>query len=53
MGIQSDKNISNINLLGPFSAVLLPLLGIARWLVRFFTLTEEDRLAAGIYLGDE
>jgi hypothetical protein len=53
MDIQSDKNISNINLLGPFSAVLLSVRGIARWLIRFFTLTKEDRLATGIYLGGD
>ena len=29
------------------------LLGIVRWLVRFFTLTEEERLLAGIHLNGE
>lgn len=53
MDIQSDKNIPNINRLGPFSAILLSLQGIVRWLTWLFTLTKEDRLAAGIYLDDD
>ena len=49
----SDKYISNVNRPGPFSAVLHSVLGIARWLIGFFALTEEDRLKAGIYVGGE
>jgi hypothetical protein len=53
MDIQADKFKSDTNRLGPFSAVLQTGLGIVRWLIGFFTLTEEDRLKAGIYLGGE
>ena len=51
--IESDKYISNLNQPGPFSAVLRAVMGILRWLIGFFTLTEEDRLTAGIYVGGE
>jgi hypothetical protein len=51
MDILSDKHASNFNRTGSFSAVSHTVLGIVRWLVWFFTLTEEDRLAAGIYVG--
>lgn len=50
--IESDKYISKVNQPGPFSAVLHTVLGIVRWL-RFFTLTEEDQLMAGIHVGGE
>jgi hypothetical protein len=53
MDIQSDKNISSINLPAPSSTVLFSVVSIARWLIRFLTLTEEDRMAAGIYLGGD
>jgi len=53
MDIQSDKYRSKINRLGSFSSILIPMLAIGRRLIMFFTLTEEDRLAAGIYLGDD
>jgi len=36
-----------------FSAGLPTMMGIIRRLIRFFTLTEEDRLKAGIYVGGE
>jgi hypothetical protein len=36
-----------------FSAGLPTMVGIIRRLIRFFTLTEEDRLKAGIYVGGE
>jgi hypothetical protein len=50
MDISTDKYKSNINhRSGLFSTVLHTLLGILRWLLGFFTLTEEDRLNAGIY----
>ncbi len=38
---------------GPFLAGLQTVRGVVRWLIEFFTLTEEDRLKAGIYLGGE
>jgi hypothetical protein len=53
MDIQADKFKSDTNRLGPFSAILHTGLGIIRWLIGFVTLTEEDRLKAGIYLGGE
>ena len=53
MHILSDKSISNVNRPGPFSAVLNTVLGIIGWLIGFFTLTEEERSMAGIYLGSE
>lgn len=51
MDILSNKNISNDNRQGPFLAVLHTGLGIVRLLIGFFTLTQEDRLIAGIYDG--
>ena len=51
--IESDKYISNVNQPGAFSAVLHNVLGIVRRLIGFFTLTEEDRLMAGIRVGGE
>jgi hypothetical protein len=36
-----------------FSAELPTMMGIIRRLIRFFTLTEEDRLKSGIYVGGE
>jgi len=51
--IESDKYISNVNQPGPSSAVLHTVLGIVKWLIGFFTLTEEDRLTAGIHVGGE
>ena len=51
--IESDKYISNVNQPGPFSTVLHTVLGIVRRLIGFFTLTEEDRLTAGIHVGGE
>jgi len=49
--IESDQYISNVNQPNSFSALLHPTLSILRWLIRFFTLTDEDRLKAGIYVG--
>ena len=51
--IESEEYISNVNQQGPFSAILHTVLGIVRRLIEFFTLTEEDRLTAGIHLGGE
>jgi hypothetical protein len=53
MDISTDKYESNSNRQSPFSAVLHTLRGILRWLIGFFTTTEEDRLKAGIYFGGE
>jgi len=46
INILSDKYIS---LSGVWNAVL----EIVRWPIGFFTLSKEDRLKAGIYMGDE
>jgi hypothetical protein len=51
MDISTDKYKSNTYRLGPFSTILPTGRTIVRWLIRFFTLTEEDLLGAGIYLG--
>jgi len=53
MDVSADKYKLDGNRLGPFSAVLITLLGIVRWPIRFFKLTEADRLKAGIYVGGE
>jgi len=53
MDISTDKYKSDINRSSPFSSVLYIMLGIVRWLIGFFTLTEEDRSKAGIYVGNE
>lgn len=53
MTTESDNYISNVNQPAPLSAVLHTVLGIVRWLIGFFTLSEEDRLAAGIRMGGE
>lgn len=53
MDISADKYRSNINQLGPFSAILYPMISIIRQLIAFFTLTEKECLAAGIYMGGE
>jgi hypothetical protein len=46
MGVLSDKNIA-------LSAVLHNMRGIIEWPLEFFTLSEEDRLKAGIDVGSE
>jgi hypothetical protein len=51
MDISADKYKSDGNRAGPFLAVLQTVRGIAGWLIGFFTLTEADRLKAGIYVG--
>ena len=53
IGFLSEKTILNVNRRGSISAILQPVLGIARWLVGFFIITQEDRLAAGIFLDGE
>lgn len=46
IGVLSDKNIA-------LSAVLHSRRGIIEWPLEFFTLSEEDRLKAGIDIGGE
>lgn len=53
MDISADKYKLVINQPGHILAVLHTMLGIVRGLLGFFTLTEEERLKAGIYLGGE
>ena len=53
MDILPDQNISNENQPRSFSAGLPDVRGIVRWLTGFFTLTDEERLAAGINLGSD
>jgi hypothetical protein len=53
MGILADKYKSDVNRSGTFSTVLHTIPSMVRWLVGFFTLTEAERLQAGIYLGGE
>jgi hypothetical protein len=49
----SDQSTSDANQSLPFSAALPAVRSIARWLTGFFTLTDEERLAAGINLGSD
>ncbi len=49
----SEINTANRNQTRPFSAVLPTVMGIFRGLSGFFTLTEEERLAAGINFGSQ
>ncbi len=53
MTISADRYKSDVNRPGPFLAVLHTVLGITRWLIGFFTLTEADQMKAGIYVGSE
>ena len=54
MDISTDQYKSMGNQSGPFPFVLYrTVLGIFRRLVGIFTLTEEDRLQAGIHIGGE
>lgn len=53
MDISADKYNSNGNRPSPFLVVLHNLQDIVGWLIGFLTLTEEDRLKAGINFGDE
>ena len=48
-----DQNTSNVNQPRSFSVELPAVRNIARWLTGFFTLTDEERLAAGINLGSD
>lgn len=53
MDISAKEDKSDINRLGHFSGALHTMLSIVRWLDRFFTLTKEERLKAGINLDGE
>ena len=50
MEILSDKSINRTD---PLLAIWNTVLDIVRWPMKFFTLTEEDRLKAGIYTSGE
>jgi hypothetical protein len=53
MNFSTKKYKPTINRLGHILAILPKALGIARRLIEFFKLTEEERLMAGIYRGGE
>lgn len=53
MEILADKYEADLERTEPFPAVLNAVPGIVKWLIGFFTLTEEDRLKVGIYFGGE
>ena len=50
MEILSEQSINRTD---PLLAIWNTVLDIVRWPMKFFTLTEEDRLKAGIYTSDE
>jgi hypothetical protein len=49
----ADKYKSDGNQPGFLSALLNSLLGIVRWPIMFFSLSDSDQSKAGIYLGGE
>jgi hypothetical protein len=53
MDISTEKNKANTNRASPFSAILQTIPVAFRRLVRFFTLTDEDRLKAGVNVRGE
>ena len=53
MDISADNYKSDCNRPGAFSALLHTLMGIVRWPIRFFTLTEADQVKADISVGGE
>jgi hypothetical protein len=53
MDILSKLNLSNVYQSPPVSTIVQAALGTIRWTIELFTLTEEDRMAAGICLDDE
>ena len=54
MDASADKYTSEDNSQSnPFLAVSQTVRDVLRWLVRFFTITEEDRSDAGIYFGSD
>jgi hypothetical protein len=53
MDISADKNKSDANRPGFFSAVWQAIGSLVRRLIAFFVLTKADQLKAGIYMGGE
>jgi hypothetical protein len=53
MEISSDKNQSDGSRADPFFTLSQTVRGFVKRLIGIFTLTEEERLKAGIYLGGE
>jgi hypothetical protein len=53
MEILAEKNKSDINSQSPFSTAMHTTPDIVERMIGFLTLTEEDRLRAGIYIGSE
>jgi hypothetical protein len=53
MEISGDKYKSDENRAGSFFSLSQIVRDLVRWLIGIFTLTEEDRSKAGIYLGGE
>jgi hypothetical protein len=53
MDISVDEHESDGNRPSPFFTVLRTIRGIPGWLAEFFTLTEEENVKAGIYLGGQ
>ena len=53
MEIRSEKPTPKINRLLSFSVGLTKVLGMFLWLIGFFRLTKEDRLAVGICMRGE
>jgi hypothetical protein len=49
----ADKSKSEVNRPGLFWAVLQTLGGLIREMIEFFTLTEEERLEAGVFIGNQ
>jgi len=50
MDILANRSKSEENRANPLSAVLHTILGIVWWPIRFFMLTEAERVKAGIYV---
>lgn len=53
MDISSNTNNSDINRSNHFLSISQIVLGIARQLICFFTLTEDEQLKAGIDVGNK
>ncbi len=53
MDMSSDQYQSKVSRQGTLSALLVTVLSLARRLIGFFMLTEEDRSEAGICVGCE
>jgi hypothetical protein len=53
MDISADKSKSDGNRPRPFLAVLQTIRGFIGELIEFFTLTDEERLEAGFFIGNQ